>query len=212
LFGLAPVAAIAFFCWALFRPPDPAGALEAAQEFDAQLIQGLDGIEESDVEAYAIEKQSGVIRVGFLLTKVQTERTSSGITTFEASLFNLAQSPVKDAYVTLRLIDEVGRPIETVDLIGEQEVLDPGRGQLVTGEHGKGEAQPRILEETIYLESDEPTYFTVYSYNKPKYSPGLLSQLANLVPLLEYKAVWSQPDLDWNTFEVEFHYDRVLED
>jgi hypothetical protein len=212
LLALLPIALGGLCCWSVLRPSDPAGALEAAQEFDTELIRSLEPIKESDVETYAVERRGGVIEVGFLLTTVNAERSGSGTTTFEAGLINLGIYPAKDAYVTLRLMDQDGQPVETVDLTGDEEILDPGRGQVVKGEYVLGAGRPRILEETIALESDASTYFTVYSYNEMKSSPSLLSQLAAILPFVEYRAVWTKPEVDWHSFEVEFHYDRLIKD
>jgi len=210
LLALLPIALGGLCCWAILRPSDPAGALEAAQEFDAELIRSLEPIEESDVETYAVERRGGVIEVGFLLTTVNAERSGSGTTTFEAGLINLGIYPAKDAFVTLRLLDEDGRLVETVDLIGDNAILEPGRGNVVRGEFTVGAELPRIVEEIVELESDDSTYFTIYSYDNLKTSPGLLAKLAGLLPFVKYRAVWTQPELEWHSYEVEFHYDRLM--
>lgn len=210
LLALLPIALGGLCCWSVLRPSDPAGALEAAQEFDTEFLRSLDGIDESNVEAYAIERRAGVIETGFLLTTVNVTRSNSGSTTFEAALINLGQYPVGGGYATLRLFDDAGRLVETVDLKGSQRNLEAGRGQVVTGEYQVGTRDPRIVEETIVLDSDETTYFTVYSYNGMKSSPGFLSRLAAILPFVGYRAVWTRPELDWNSFKVEFHYDAII--
>jgi hypothetical protein len=212
LLALLPIALGGLCCWSVFQPSDPAGALEAAQEFDAELIRSLEPIEESDVETYAVERKGGVIEVGFLLTTVNAERSSSGTTTFEAGLINLGRYPAKDAYVTLRLIDEDGQPVETVDLTGDEEILDPGRGYVVRGEFTVGAKPARIVEETIAAGPDDFFAFSLNSYNDLKESPGILSQIAGFLPFVEYRAVWTHPELDWHSYQVQFRYDRLIKD
>lgn len=210
LVGFVPVALAALCCWSASRPGDPTQALAAAQEFDTEFFRSLEGIDRSEVEAYAIERRGGVIEIGFLLTKVEASQLGTAATRFEAGLFNLGREPVRDAYVTLRLFAEDGRLVETVDLKGEKEVIEPGSGQLVTAEYLAAATVPRIVEETLALESDASAFFTLYSYNETKLSPGLLSRIAALVPIVNYEAVWTKPTLDWQSFQVEFHYDSIV--
>lgn len=212
LLALLPIALGGLCCWSVLRPSDPAGALEAAQEFDADLIRSLEPIEESDVETYAVERRGGVIEIGFLLTTVNAVRSGSGTTTFEAGLINLGIYPAKDAFVTLRLMDKDGQPVEIVDLTGDEEILDPGRGYAVRGEFTVGATPARIVEETIAAGPDDFFAFSLNSYNNVKESPGFLSQIAQFLPFVEYRALWTNPEIDWHSYQVQFRYDRLIRD
>lgn len=199
-------------CISALRSPGSNSVEPVDPSLRAEVLGGIEEFENADVEAIAIERRGEVVEIGFLLRKVIVERQEEGRTTFEAFLLNLGVHPVAQPYVTLRLFDESGAPVETVDLVGTEEILGPGQEWLLRGEYRLGRNPPRIVEETVFLKRDEATNFTLYSYNNPKESPGLLAQIARLIPIFDYEAIYTQPHADWHSFEAEFHYERVIRD
>jgi hypothetical protein len=212
ILALIPVAVGGLFCWSILRPTDSGQTQEPLANPEIGLLSDLEGIDASNIEAMAVERRSGVIEVGLLLEKIQFEQPDAGHSTFQAGLINLAAYPVKGAYVTLRLNDDQDRPVETVDMTGDLQVLESGQRVVLVGEFEVSAARPRIVEETLVLRSNDSIFFTLYSYNELKESPGFLSQLAKVLPFLEYRDLWTDPSSDWSSYETQFRYDRVLKD
>ena len=212
LLALLPLVLGGFCCWSILRPTSPDRVLEAAERFETELLENIAPIDESDIEAYAVERRSGVIENGLLLTTIGANRSGSGISTFEAGLINLGIHPVRGAFVTLRLYDSDGQLVETIDLIGDEEILQPGRGQVVRGDFAVGAKQPRIAEETIAADNEDAFSFTIKSYDTSKESPSFLAEIAKVFPFLEYQAIWTKPDHDWESYQVQFRYNTMIKE
>ena len=75
-----------------------------------------------------------------------------------------------------------------------------------------GALSPRIVEERLALTSNQSVALTTYPYGDAKDSPGFLSGLASAFPFLTYEALWTNPRVDWVSYQLQFAVDRVIRD
>ena len=209
---LLPLAMGGLCCWFLLRTPSQADLLPAVGLAESGLEGQLEGIDPSQVEALAIDRRGEVVEIGLLLSKIQVRRTDVGLSQFEAELFNLGDFPVENARVELRLSDAEGQFIDTIVMRSDQLIHIPDRWAHLEGSYQVGGLAPRIVEEKLVLMSDRSISFTTYSYDEVKDSPGLLGDLARVFPFLSYEALWTNPLVDWGSYEIQFALDRVMTD
>lgn len=211
ILALVPVL-LASCCLLLSRPGDSAATIQAAYELQSRWEDRLQDLDSEQVEAVAIDVVAGSVELGLVLGPIQTETDTSGRTLFEAKLVNIADFPVARPRAILRLEDEHGQLVETVDLAGELDVLASGETELLRGDFAPSATTPRIVEETIILLSEGFLRFGTYSYEEVREEPGLLSRVAGLLPFVQYEAVWTNPSAPWTSYEIQFRIDGVLRD
>jgi len=157
-----------------------------------------------------LDERGGNIRLGLVLTTIDVDRTEQGASNFEAELINIGDFPLQNARVNLRLLDTDGRMIESIDLRTPTIRLEPGDNTRVSAKYEPGAHSPRIVEERIFLESDNSRGLTIYSYRSIKEEPGFLAELSGALPFFGYEAMWTRPESDWVSYEVRFGYERIL--
>jgi hypothetical protein len=172
----------------------------------------LEGIDPSQVEALAIDRRGEVVEIGLLLSKIQVRRTEVGLSQFEAELFNLGDFPVENARVELRLDGPQGQFIDTIVMTSDQFIHIPQRWAHLEGSYAVGGQAPRIVEENLALRSNRSISITTYSYEGVRAAPGVLQSIAGLFPVLVYEALWTNPQLDWDAYEIQFALDRIVTD
>lgn len=172
--------------------------------------ESIPAVDDSEIESYQIEQKNGVTELGLALTGVVTEASDDGATIFEAWLVNVAVYPVEGPWVRLFLYDESEILVDTVELHGEEAVLQPGEAEIVRGIYRPSARSAEIVQETVYIRDKRTFSFTLHMADKPRSNPSVLKSVADTLSFVEYEALWTQPGTTWESFEVQFHYDRVI--
>lgn len=210
LIPLAPLAIGALCCWSVTRPSEDLEDIPATTEIHSEFQGLIEDLDAAGIEAVTFRQRGGVVDLGLVLTSINSQRHENGLSRFEADLINVGEFPLERARVNLRLIDEQGLIVETVDMETPDIRLDPGKKQTLSAEFQVGYGQPRIVEEIISLGPDDFVSFTMYSYKTPKEAPGLLAKISQFLPFIGYEAIWTNPDSNWTSYEIRFGYGKII--
>lgn len=208
-----PLIAVCSCCWLVSRlasteqAPNDILTVEGITENYRDLLAELD---QAGIRAMLVDERGGTVRLGLVLTAIDVEKTEDGTAHFEADLINIGDFPLENARVNLRLLDEDGRIVESIDMRTPAIRLEPGENTRVSATFEPKAHPPRIVEERIFSESDNSRSLTIYSYRSMKEAPGFLSQLSGALPFLGYEATWTRPESDWESYEVRFGYSQIL--
>ena len=208
-----PFVAVCSCCWLVSRlastdqGPDDLIPVEGIAENYEDLLADLD---QAGIRAMLVDERGGTVRLGLVLTAIDVDSSEEGISIFEAELMNIGEFPLEDARVNLRLLDEDGRIVESIDMRTPSIRLEPGEITRVSALFDPGAHSPRIVEERLFSEADSSRGLTIYSYRSMKEVPGFLSQLSSALPFFEYEATWTRPESDWESYEVRFGYGQIL--
>jgi len=211
ILAILPPLLAAGCCILLARPRDPGKVVEAARQFQSEWQSRFQGLNEDQVEAVAVEVVGGSVQFGLVLGKIQTDRDAAGLTLFDADLGNFGEYPVVRPRVVLRLKDEQGRLVETVTLTGQSATLGPGMAERVHGEFDPKGTPPRIVEEKLTIVSDSFLPIWRYWYDDVRLAPSPLSRIADVLPLVSYEALWTNPMEPWRSYEIEFRVEDILQ-
>ena len=176
-----PLLAVCSGCWLISRLASPTQSVNEILP-DEGIIQNyedlLSELDLAGIRAMHLERQGGTTTLGLVLTTIDVDRSEQGASHFRAGLINIGDFPLENARVNLRLLNNDGQIIESIDMRTPTIRLDPGENAQVSATFETGVHPPRIVEERIFLESDSSRGLTIYSYRSLKEARGFLYQLS----------------------------------